>query len=45
MVTKQFEEFNKNFREIESVFKEVTGVDLVFGQKFMDVDKQVRIFI
>ena len=45
MVTQQFEEFNKNFREIESVFKEVTGVDFVFGQKFMDVDKQVRIYI
>ena len=45
MVTQQFEEFNKHFREIESVFKEVTGVDFVFGQKFMDVDKQVRIYI
>merc|ERR550532_2210972 len=40
MVTQQFEEFNQHFREIESVFKEVTGVDFVFGQKFMDVDKQ-----
>ena len=44
MVTQQFEEFNKNFREIESVFKEVTGVDFVFGRKFPDVDKQVNVF-
>ena len=43
MVTQQFEEFNKNFREIESVFKEVTGVNFVFGQKFPDVEEQVRI--
>ena len=45
MVTQQFEDFNKNFREIESVFKEVTGVNFVFGQKFLGVDKQVRIYI
>ena len=45
MVTQQFEDFNKNFREIESVFKEVTGVNFVFGQKFPGVDKQVRIYI
>ena len=43
--TQQFEEFNKNFREIESVFKEVTGVNFVFGQKFPDVDEQVRKYI
>ena len=45
MVTQQFEEFNKNFREIESVFKEVTGINFVFGQKFPDVDEQVRTYI
>ena len=42
MVTQQFEDFNKNFREIESVFKEVTGVNFVFGQKFPDVGEQVQ---
>ena len=45
MVTEQFEDFNKKFREIESIFKEVTGVNFVFGQKFLDVDKQVRMYI
>ena len=45
MVPEQFEDFNKKFREIESIFKEVTGVNFVFGQKFLDVDKQVRIYI
>ena len=43
-VAVSFENFNKNFYDLERIFKEVTGVDFKPGQKFHEVAKENVLF-
>ena len=40
MVTTQFEKFNSNFKQLEDVFQEVTGIPFRPGQKLSAAAKK-----